>query len=73
MTDDELKNILRSAFPRVEAQEPSRDLWPSIVGRVETRTSWSMLDLYIVAAVIAATAAALAMVPQDVLLLASHL
>lgn len=73
MNDDELKSLLRSAFPQIDTQEPSRDLWPSIVRRVETRTSWSMLDMCIVAGVIAATAAALAMVPQDVLLLASHL
>jgi len=73
MTDDDLKNILRSAFPRIDAQDPSRDLWPSIVARVQTRTSWSMLDLCIVAVVITATALALAMAPRDVLLLASHL
>ena len=73
MTDNHLRSLLRSAFPQPETQAPSRDLWPSVVQRVETRTSWSMLDIYVALGVITGAAAALAMLPKTVLLLASQL
>lgn len=72
MTDNHLKSLLRSAFPQPNTQEPSRDLWPSVVQRVEARTSCSMLDIYVAVGIITG-AAALAMLPKAVLLLASQL
>ena len=73
MSDDHLKSLLRSAFSQPDTQGPSRDLWPSVVQRVEARTSWSMLDIYVAVGVITGVAVALAMLPKAVLLLASQL
>jgi len=73
MSDDHLKSLLRSAFPQLDTQQPSRDLWLSVVQRVEARTSWSMLDIYLAVGVITGVAVALAMLPKAVLLLASQL
>jgi hypothetical protein len=44
MTDELLKDLLRSALPPANRQNSSRDLWPQIVSRIEARPAWSWLD-----------------------------
>jgi hypothetical protein len=48
--DDELKNFLRKAMPRVAADAgPERDLWPAVVKRLDSATAappwfdWALL------------------------------
>jgi hypothetical protein len=55
MTDDDrLRRLLRSAFPPTVSQEPSRDLWPSIVRQIRapTRRSWWDIGLAAVIAIL---------------------
>ena len=73
MSDDQLKNLLRSAFPRPESQRPSRNLWPSLVERIEAPTEWSRTDLCVAAGVVAGVTITLVLLPQALLLLAYHL
>jgi hypothetical protein len=73
MSDDQLKNLLRTAFPEVGGPKPSRDLWPSIVDRVQTPAAWSWIDISVAAEVGAGVAIALVMLPKALLLLAYHL
>ena len=73
MTDqDRLERLLRSALPPSGELAPSRDLWPSILGRTQARptlTAWSWLDISMAAAVVAA----LVMFPDWLWLLFYHL
>ena len=74
MSDDRLKNLLRSAFPQADYQKPSRDLWPSIVDRIQAPAAkWSWIDLCVAAGVAAGVTIALVMLPKALLLLAYHL
>lgn len=70
MTDDDrLQDLLRSAFPRIADQGPSRDLWPLVVNQIHApvRRSWSDISLAAVIAIL------LMMFPEWLLLLAYHL
>ncbi len=66
---DRLERLLRSALPPVAAPEPTRDLWPLLVRRSQTRPAWSWLDLGLAAAL----AVALAFFPRLLLVLVYHL
>jgi hypothetical protein len=68
MKDDELGLLLRSALAEVDSA-PTRDLWPQVVRRVETRPAPHWLDLVLAAGIVTA----LALVPQWFFLLAYHL
>jgi MFS superfamily sulfate permease-like transporter len=67
--DDHLQQLVRSALPRAADQVPARDLWPLVVGRVQTHEGWSWLDLSLVAIV----TVVLLMFPRWLFLLAYHL
>jgi len=69
MSEDRVKNLLHSAFPQPDSQNPSRDLWPSIVDHIQAPTAWSWLDMSVVAGV----AIVLVTLPKALLLLAYHL
>jgi hypothetical protein len=70
MTDDErLERLLRSAFPQVPTQGPSRDLWPLVVRRSRAPVAGSWLDVGVAAVV----AIMLLIFPQWLWLLAYHL
>ncbi len=73
MSDDRLKNLLRSAFPLPDSQKPSHDLWPSIVDRIQASAEWSRIDLCVAAGVLTGVTIALVMLPKALLLLAYHL
>jgi hypothetical protein len=50
-----LERLLRSALPLSGELVPSRDLWPSILGRTQARpglTAWSWLDISMAAVVV---------------------
>ena len=68
-SDNDLLRHLRSALPPVDANGPSRDLWPSIVDRSHTPPRWAVLDLSAAAVV----AGALLLFPQWFWILAYHL
>jgi hypothetical protein len=73
MNEDRLNSLLRSAFPEPPGDTPSRDLWPSVLRRIEAPTSWSWIDTTVVVGVAAAVALTLAILPKALLLLAYHL
>ncbi len=73
MNDNQLRNLLHSAFPELDCPTPSRDLWPSIVERIQTPAKWSWIDLCVAAGVVAGVTIALVMLPKALLLLAYHL
>jgi hypothetical protein len=70
MNEERLRTVLCSAFPKPESDKPSRELWPSVVRRIEAPTAWSWIDTSVVAAGVAIT---LAILPKALLLLAYHL
>lgn len=52
MTDEHLKDLLRSAIPRTEDDLVAPDVWPRLSGRFAERTTrWSYVDLGLAAAV----------------------
>jgi hypothetical protein len=70
MTDDErLRELLRAALHAGVDRDPSRDLWPRVLHRIEAPVRWSLLDISLAAVV----AIALLMFPDWLLLLAYHL
>ena len=73
MSDDRLKNLLRSAFPLPDSQKPSRDLWASIVDRIQAPAEWSWIDLCVAVGVASGVTIALLLLPKALLLLAYHL
>jgi hypothetical protein len=73
MNEERLRSVLCSAFPKPEGDKPSRDLWPSIVHRIEARTAWSWIDTTVAVGVAAGVAITLAIFPKALLLLAYHL
>jgi hypothetical protein len=73
MNEDRLSGLLCSAFPKPEGDKPSRDLWPSIVRRIEAPITWSWIDTGVAVGVAAGVAITLAILPKALLLLAYHL
>jgi hypothetical protein len=68
MTDDRLRDLLKSAMPPSTADEPSRDLWPVVLRQGHQWPAWSRVDLGLAAA---AALAALSM-PNAWFFLACH-
>ena len=73
MSDDNLKNLLRAAFPQTHGDKPRFDLWPSIVERIQAPTQWSRFDVCVLAGVLAGVTITLVVLPKALLLLAYHL
>lgn len=73
MNDDDIKNLLRCAFPPPTGDRPARDVWPLIVERIQAPTRWSRFDLCVAAGVVAGVTIALVILPKALLLLAYHL
>lgn len=69
MTEQRLRELLRSAMPPVDVERRVPDLWPAVVDRVDRHPRWSALDLGLAAAV----AVTLLMNPEWIWLLAYHL
>ena len=69
MTDEELANLLRTALPPTRDEGPRGDAWDAVLARVDDTPRWSLLDLSLAAAVVAA----LAMNPQWFWPVAYHL
>ena len=69
MTDERLKELIRGAMTPPDAAEPRRNLWPRMAARFEESPRWSYIDLGLAAA----AAVALAVFPEWLWLLASHL
>lgn len=41
--EEQIKQLLQGALPRMEGEEPARDLWPAMLRRIEARpvtTPW---------------------------------
>jgi len=52
--DQEIRRLLRAAVPPVREREPSSDLWPRLVRRLDERPSpWIWLDCALAGAVVA--------------------
>ena len=66
---DDLRALLRQALPPVQAEPPSRDLWPTVLDRRPRSPSWSWLDL----GATATLAILLALFPELLWLLLYHL
>jgi hypothetical protein len=73
MNEEHLRSLLCSAFPKPGGDKPPRDLWPSIVRRIEEPTAWSWIDTSVAVGVAAGVAIMLAILPKALLLLAYHL
>ena len=73
MNEERLRSVLCSAFPKPDGDKPARDLWPSIVCRIEAPTAWSRIDTTVAVSVAAGVAITLAILPKALLLLAYHL
>ncbi len=73
MNEERLRSLLCSAFPEPEGDKPSRDLWPSIVRRIEAPPAWSWIDTGVAVGVAAGLAITLVILPKALLLLAYHL
>ena len=69
MTDEHLKELLRTAMPPSADDMPRRDRWPPMATRFDARPRWSYLDLGLAAA----AAVALTVFPDWLWLLAYHL
>ena len=69
MTDELIKDLLRSALPPMNRRGPSRDLWPQVVSRIEASAAWTWLDT---SAAVGVTIALL-IFPKALLLIAFHL
>jgi hypothetical protein len=67
--DDAFEQVLRSALPPSSGEGPARDLWPSIVGRIDAPARWMWLDLGLAAAV----TVLLLVFPEWLTVLAYHL
>jgi hypothetical protein len=70
MTEDErLQHLLRRALRPAAAEQPSRDLWPSVAERMGTPVGWSWFDIGLAAGV----GVALFLFPEALWFLAYHL
>jgi len=69
VTEDQLRELLKSAMPPSTANEPSRDLWPLVRRRQAHRwPAWSWVDLGLGAA----AAVAVFSIPDAWFFLACH-
>ena len=68
MTDERLKNLLRSALPPTD-HGAARDVWPRLSERLDRTTEWSYVDLGLAAA----AAVTFLIFPEWLWLLAYHL
>ena len=72
---DKIKRLLQQALPSVsEAAEPSRDLWPALLHRIDDQTTphrfaWVLFD----AALLAGLVAIVAIVPASIPVLLYYL
>lgn len=69
MTDEHLKNLLRSALPPTDHRVAARDVWPRLSERLDRTTEWSYVDLGLAAA----AAGPFLVFPEWLWLLAYHL
>ena len=69
MTDERLKEWLRSSMPPAADEGPGRDMWPQVASRFAQGPRWSYLDLGLAAAV----AVSLVAFPEWLWILAYHL
>jgi hypothetical protein len=69
MTDEHLKNLLRSALPPTDDGVAARDVWPRLSERLDRTTEWSYVDLGLAAA----AAVPFLVFPEWLWLLAYHL
>jgi hypothetical protein len=69
MTDDRVKELLRTTLPPSGDEAPGRDVWPRLASRFEQRPGWSYLDLGLATAI----CVALGLNPEWLWLLAYHL
>ena len=69
MTDDRLQELVRAAMPPVTDGGRARNVWPALVERLDRRTSWSLFDFGLAAAV----AVALLVFPEWLWFLLYHL
>ena len=69
MTDEHLKDLLRSAMPPTEADVVAPDVWVELSGRFERTPRWSYVDLGLAGAV----TIAFLIFPEWLWLLAYHL
>jgi hypothetical protein len=69
INDAQLSQLLRSALPAVDTDQPPRDLWPAVVRRSEARIEVSSADWSLAAIVMLV----LLMFPEWFWLLAYHL
>ena len=65
MTDDRLRDLLRTGMPPIGEPDPPRDLWPGVIERLDRGVRWSLLDFGLAAAVVTA----LLMFPESLWLL----
>ena len=69
MTDERLKDLIRSAIPPTEDDDRRHDLWEKVATRFDCTPRWSYLDLSLAAAVVVA----LVLFPEWLWLLSFHL
>lgn len=69
MTDEYMKNLLRSAMPPTDEAVATRDVWLRLSARFERTPRWSYVDLGLAAAV----AVTFLIFPEWLWLLAYHL
>ena len=69
MTDEQIKNLLRSAIPSSGDDVAARDVWPRLSARFDRTTRWSYMDLGLAATV----AIAFVIFPEWLWLLAYNL
>ena len=69
MTDERLKDLLRSAIAPAAEDGTHRDLWPRLAARLDDAPRWSYVDLGLAAAALAA----LTVFPEWLWLLVYHL
>ena len=69
MTDEHLKDLLRSALPRIDDGVVAADVWPQLSARLDGTTAWSYVDVGLAAA----AAVAFVIFPEWLWLLAYHL
>ncbi len=69
MTDERLRELLRTGMPPIGEPDPARDLWPGVSERLDRGVRWSLLDFGLAAAVVLG----LLLFPEGWWVLAFHL
>lgn len=69
MTDEHMKDLLRSALPPADHGVAAPDVWPQLSRRLDGATEWSYVDLGLAAA----AAVAFLIFPEWLWLLAYHM